>query len=216
MRTKYIKAVLLTIAIAVTSCQRDIDIDTSENNANDDGSVFTSKVKRTSMFDGAFDDVLDANACYAVQLPVNILLNGLPITINTLADLDLILPLDLIAFSFPITVNNYNHTQTTIGSQAELDALSASCDALIAANEGPLNCIDFSYPLTLYTASSGQAQSEFEINSDTEIYNFIENLDSTTKYSFKYPLNIIDNESQIQLEVNNDIDLQLYIESCLN
>ena len=88
--------ILLVITI-ITSCQNDIDIDTSNNDTNNSDSVFTSKVRRTSMFNGAFDDILDGSPCFAIQYPINILLNTIPTTLNSQTDLGIITATDITA-----------------------------------------------------------------------------------------------------------------------
>ncbi len=203
--------ILLVITI-ITSCQNDIDIDTSNNDTNNSDSVFTSKVRRTSMFNGAFDDILDGSPCFAIQYPINILLNTIPTTLNSQTDLGIITATDIIHISYPIVLTNYDYTETTITNQQEFNTAISSCQSLVASGNGPIDCIDFIYPLNIFTATKNQSQDIFEITSNQELYTFITNLDSNTLYSFQFPLQILEpNLGNITIENNTALDTYLGI-----
>lgn len=205
--------ILLVITI-ITSCQNDIDIDTSNNDTNNSDSVFTSKVRRTSMFNGAFDDILDGSPCFAIQYPINILLNTIPTTLNSQTDLGIITATDIIQISYPIVLTNYDYTETTITNQQEFNTAISSCQSLVASGNGPIDCIDFIYPLSIFTATKNQSQDIFEITSNQELYTFITNLDIDTLYSFQFPLQILEpNLGNITIE--NITALDTYIDICL-
>ena len=205
---------IFLIIVLITSCQNDIDIDTSNNDTNNSDSVFTSKVKRTSMFNGAFDDILDNSPCFAIQYPVNILLNNIATTLTSQSDLNLIIATDIIQISFPIVITNFNYTETIINNQLEFDTAIGICQNLVASGNDPIDCIDFNYPLNIFTSSRNQSQDIFEINSDQELYTFITNLDSSTLYSFKFPLQITEaNLGSVLIE--NNTALATYIDICL-
>ena len=203
--------ILLVITI-ITSCQNDIDIDTSNNDTNNSDSVFTSKVRRTSMFNGAFDDILDGSPCFAIQYPINILLNTIPTTLNSQSDLGIITATDIIQISYPIVLTNYDYTETNITNQQEFNTAVSSCQSLVTSGNGPIDCIDFIYPLSIFTATKNQSQDIFEITSNQELYTFITNLDSNTLYSFKFPLQILEpNLGNITIENNTALDTYLGI-----
>lgn len=203
--------ILLVITI-ITSCQNDIDIDTSNNDTNNSDSVFTSKVRRTSMFNGAFDDILDGSPCFAIQYPINILLNTIPTTLNSQSDLGIITATDIIQISYPIVLTNYDYTETNITNQQEFNTAVSSCQSLVTSGNGPIDCIDFIYPLNIFTATKNQSQDIFEITSNQELYTFITNLDSNTLYSFKFPLQILEpNLGNITIENNTALDTYLGI-----
>ena len=203
--------ILLVITI-ITSCQNDIDIDTSNNDTNNSDSVFTSKVRRTSMFNGAFDDILDGSPCFAIQYPINILLNTIPTTLNSQSDLGIITATDIIQISYPIVLTNYDYTETNITNQQEFNTAVSSCQSLVTSGNGPIDCIDFIYPLSIFTATKNQSQDIFEITSNQELYTFINNLDNNTLYSFQFPLQILEpNLGNITIENNTALDTYLGI-----
>lgn len=213
MKAMYTYIKLLIITAIFLGCQNDIDIDTSNNNTNNSESVFTSKVKRTSMFNGAFDDILDNSPCFAIQYPVDIIVNNNEITINNVTDLNILTSVDIIDISFPIIITNYDYSETTINNKDEFDSAVSFCNALIDMNSGPLNCIDFNYPIQLFTSTDNQEQNIFDITSNQELYFFIENLDNSTLYSFNYPIEITENNSG-SIIIENDIALDTYIDIC--
>lgn len=213
MKAMYTYIKLLIITAIFLGCQNDIDIDTSNNNTNNSESVFTSKVKRTSMFNGAFDDILDNSPCFAIQYPVDIIVNDNEITINNVTDLNILTSVDIIDISFPIIITNYDYSETTINNKDEFDSAVSFCNALIDMNSGPLNCIDFNYPIQLFTSTDNQEQNIFDITSNQELYFFIENLDNSTLYSFNYPIEITENNSD-SIIIENDIALDTYIDIC--
>jgi len=211
------KAIITFLGLAViailSGCQNDIDIDTSDNNSNNSESVFTAKVKRTSMFNGAIDDVLDNAPCFAVQFPINITLNNRATTITSITELNNITPTDLITINFPITVTNYDYSEIVVNSQTAYDNLKSNCNDLIAQENTPLNCIDFNYPIQIFTSTGNQQQNIFDFNTDQELYVFIDNLDNDTLYSFNYPIEITENNTS-SLTVENDSFLTGYLDSC--
>lgn len=204
----------LLLIVSISSCQDDINIDTSNNDTNNSDSVFTAKVKRTAMFNGAFDDVLDNSPCFAIQYPVSILLNTIPLILNSTTEVNLITPSDIIEISFPIVLTNYDYTETRIDNQQEFDAAVSACQTLEESQNGPINCIDFNYPIPIFTVSNGQSQNIFEIESDKELYFFMDNLDNNTFYSFKFPFQITaPNVGNVLIE--NNIALDTYLGICL-
>lgn len=214
MRTMSTFISFLLIIVSISSCQDDINIDTSNSDTNNSDSVFTSKVKRTSMFNGAFDDVLDNSPCFAIQYPITVLLNTIAVNFNSAADLNLIVPTDIIEISFPIVITNYDYTETTINDQQEFDVLISTCAELVSNQGGPINCINFNYPLNIFTVTNGQTQNIFEIESNEELYFFIDNLDNNTFYSFRFPLQITEPNSG-NISVENNTALDTYLGICL-
>ena len=172
-RSVNIKVIIPVIIALFGSCQDDINIDTSNPDTNNSESVFTAKAKRTSMFDGSFDDILDNSPCTAIQLPVEILLNNNPITLNTITDLPIIGESDVVEFSFPITLTNYNYEKITVEDSSEYTKITEECNTLIENGLGPITCVDILYPTTVFTATNGNIQNDFSLTNDQELYFFL-------------------------------------------
>ncbi|MCG2462826.1 hypothetical protein K8352_18830 [Flavobacteriaceae bacterium F89] len=212
-RLAIITVAMPLIIVLFGSCQEDINIDTSNPDTNNSDSVFTAKAKRTSMFDGSFDDMLDNSPCTAIQLPVNILLNNNPITINNLSELPIIGESDVVEFSFPVTITNYNYEKVTVTEASQFTKIREDCNLLIENGQGPITCVDIIYPTTVFTATNGNIQNDFSLTNDEELYFFLSNLGSSDRYSVKYPLNITVGQGSV-ITVNNDSELENLMDSC--
>lgn len=200
---------------AIISCQDDIDIDTSTEDTNNSESVFTSKAQRSSMFDGSFDDVLDNASCFAVQLPVNTLLNGIETSISTITDLNLIGETDVVELFFPITITNYNYTETVVNNEEEFIQLMEACETLTENNEGPITCAEINFPVQVFTSTNSQIQNDFILNSNENMYVFIENLNENDVYTINYPITVT-TEQDSELTVLSDTELEAILDSCSN
>lgn len=212
----YIKSITSLIVLAATmSCQNDIDIDTSTDDTNNSESVFTSKAQRSSMFDGSLDDVLDSSPCFAVQLPVSLLLNGVETGISTIADLNLIGETDVVELFFPITITNYNYTEIVVNSEQEFTQLVNNCETLTENDEGPITCAEINFPIQVFTSTNAQVQNDFTINSNENMYVFIENLNGNDVYTINYPITVT-TEQDSEVSVQSDAELEAILDNCSN
>lgn len=212
----YIKGITSLIVLAtIMSCQDDIDIDTSTEDTNNSESVFTSKAQRSSMFDGSLDDVLDNSPCFAVQLPVNTLLNGIETSISTIADLNLIGETDVVELFFPITITNYDYTEIVVNSEEEFTHLVETCETLTENNEGPITCAEINFPIRVFTSTNAQVQNDFTLNSHENMYVFIENLNENDVYTINYPITVT-TEGDSELTVQSDAELEAILDNCSN
>ncbi len=205
----------LIVLLTIISCQDDIDIDTSTEETNNSESVFTSKAQRNTMFDGSLDDVLDNAPCFAVQLPVSVLLNGIETNISTLTDLNLIGETDVVELFFPITITNYDYTETVINSEEEFNQVVDDCETLTENNEGPVTCADINFPIQVFTSTNAQVQNDFTINSNENMYVFIENLNENDVYTINYPITVT-TEQDSEVTVQSDAELEAILDSCSN
>ncbi|MCX2680914.1 hypothetical protein OOZ15_13255 [Galbibacter sp. EGI 63066] len=213
MRTKLI---YILLGMAVMACQDDIDVDTSNGDTNNKESVFTSKAERNTMLKGQVDDLLDSMPCSMVNLPVDVTINNDNlVTISTLADLEVILPGDIIKFTFPITVTNYNYETVTISNQGEFIKLQEECSTRIDNGEGPITCVDIEYPIYIFSALGDNAQTSHNLESDEEFYLYLTNLSENENYSINYPINIsVNNSTTVTIE--NDASFTEYLDGCDN
>lgn len=205
----------LFVFAATISCQDDIDIDTSTEDTNNSESVFTTKAQRSSMFDGSIDDVLDNSPCFAVQLPVSVLLNGIETSISTILDLNIIGDTDVVQLFFPITITSYDYSETVVNSEQEFIQLVEACETLTENNEGPITCADINFPIQVFTSTNTQVQNDFTINSNENMYVFIENLNENDVYTINYPITVT-TEQDSEVTVQSDAELEAILDSCSN
>ena len=104
---------------------------------------------------------------------------GIQITIDSLEDLELIEEIfdefdddeDVLEILFPITITLADFTEVVIESKEALRELAADCRE--GGDDDDIECIDFVYPITLFTFDiDGQQAGSVTINSDMELRRF--------------------------------------------
>ena len=211
-KMKNLKLYIIVVLISgFTSCQKDIDIDTSTEDTNNSESVFTSRAERVSLLDGTIDDILDNTPCASVILPVTITLNSVVTTLMTEAEVLALGPDDIISFQFPIDFITNEYNTIRIDTNQDLQNLQLGCSTITE----PVTCLDFNYPIEIFTVSNNQSQNIFTLSSDQELYEFLQNLQTGDFYNLNYPLSVTINQSIVQT-VNNDSEILTLIEDCTN
>lgn len=220
----FFKHIIISFVILNLSCQDEIDItEGTDPNTNNTESTTTTYLKRVSMFDGSYDDIMDKNVCSAVMLPINITANGVPLTINNSSDYQSIETIfnqsdtdeDIIEFNYPITIMNYDYSEVQINNVTDLIGVINDCSQLILANQSPVNCATLTYPFNISVFSSVLDQlGVVPITSKQTLYTFLENLNDSEFYTVQYPItvNVSGPES---IEVNSDELLENIIDNCV-
>lgn len=226
--SKLIILFILSFAL-FTSCQDEVDSENGQNpnpnvTTNTANSMTTLNLERSSMFDGSFDDFLDGASCSAVLLPVTATVNGTQVSIVSESDYQLVTNIlgqfntddDTVTFQFPITVMLSDYTEVTITNQADYDTLIDECENAQSLAQDAISCIDIEFPIVIlnYDASLNQTGS-LTLQSEQELYNFVENLDDDEFYSISYPITVILND-ETTATINSDAELQSSIENCLD
>ena len=217
------KSLVYLFLILIISCQQEIDVNEgSDPNTNNNNSETTNYYKRVGMYNGSFDDLLDNTSCFSVQLPVSLKANGIALNIINTTDYQLVenifnqfpFDVDVIEFNFPITIINYDFTQSTITSQEQLNNLANSCGDLISSDLNAITCVDLVYPIaiSLFNISNDQT-SNVIIKNDQELFVFTNTLSDQQVYSVQYPINAIVNNN-ISIEVINDSQFKSIISNC--
>ncbi len=226
---EYKKTILFSLMSFVVllgvSCQKEETeyIDTTDKDTITANSVITTILGRTAQNEGSWDDIIDGTSCAAIQYPLTVIANGQEVTLQSIADVQLIVAIfaqfpndiDTLEIVFPITLIMWDYTEVEVNSQEELNQIIANC---ISNGQGDneISCIGFQYPITIYTYNSAQEQTgTVVINSDFELFQFIQNLDENDVYSLDFPVTVILDDGSTQT-VNNTQELQDLIESCEN
>jgi len=222
---KCITAILLVTFIAFTSCQDELDSENGQNpNTNTADSQTASNLKRTSMYDGSFDDFLDGMSCSSIVLPVVAKVNDIQLSILTQSDYQLVLNIlgeitndtDIINLQFPLTVKTSNYTEVVVTNQAEFDALMDACETLESEGKGAISCIDIDFPITILTYSLTLEQTgSVVINSEQELYTYMNNFGNNELFTIKYPIAATLNNETV-ISITSDLDLQASISDCLD
>jgi hypothetical protein len=163
---------LLIVACAAICCQDDVDSETTE--ALNSGSDLTAMLKSMAVNETSADNVLDSTSCFKVRLPVNIVVNGVSMTViseDDYASVEAVLNAsetdeDTVSLVFPIKVEGPDYTETSVRNRQQFDNLKATCEQA-AANYISDNCTAILFPFTIYSYDSGfQLQGNNVINNN--------------------------------------------------
>jgi hypothetical protein len=219
-KLKILTRIALMAILGFTSCQSEVDEIQGENpNTNSANSTTTSNLKRTSMYDGSFDDFLDGASCSSILLPVTAKVNGTQVSILSQLDYQLVISIfgqlnndqDTVVLQFPFKVRLSNYTEATVNSQAEYNAILAACSSAEASGQGAISSLNISFPITIFTYNlSVQQTGSVVITSEQQLYAYMSNVSSSELYSVNYPIavTIADGTKMI---ISSDAELQATI-----
>jgi hypothetical protein len=117
--------------LGFTSYQSEVnEIDGQNPNTNAANSTATANFKRTSMFDGSLDDMIDGTSCSSI-VPAAATVNGIRVSLFTQITNrsyqswdDLITIKTLLLFSFKVKTST---TEVVVNSQSEYNAIVNGC-----------------------------------------------------------------------------------------
>lgn len=213
---------LLTLALAVlTGCQQEADEIRlpAPSEAFGANSIVAAKIKHVAMRDGSQDNILDGNSCASIMLPVTVLVNGQELVISTEEDFKLIERIldesdsdsDVLTLAFPVTLIRADYTEVSVTNQDVLESYMDACveDGL----DDDIECIDFKFPikLTIYNTST-LISKVVTIESDEQLYEFIELLKDNELVSFKFPVTLLLTDGS-EIIVNDVEELEIAIEN---
>lgn len=217
---KFILTFLFFLTFALSCQDEEVIVENpSEEEVIQANSSLANKMQMTVTNDGAVDNLLDNSSCTEIVLPVTITISDTTITINSLNDLWMVAQLlnnptttGDIEFSFPITVVFGNYTQVVIENQEQLDMLVDEC----LTEPDVIECVDFVYPISFAIYNTDfQVIDTVVINSDAELYVFLEDLNTPVNgavlASLNFPVTLVyANGSTV--EVNNNQELETAID----
>ncbi|WP_197052689.1 hypothetical protein [Psychroserpens sp. Hel_I_66] len=201
---KALKPILFLIFVAVltlTSCRTedDLAIDPPEEQTIEANSAIATLISNVAINDGSFDNIIDSANCISVQLPVTVTVNGIEIIVNDddgYEDIEDIIDLfdddmDSVVISYPITVVLGDFSTVIVNSDVELAALAANC-VDENGDDDDIECIDFQYPITASVFDdNNDLINSITINSDNDMYDFIDDLDEFAAVTINFPINVI-------------------------
>ncbi|WP_405380685.1 hypothetical protein [Maribacter sp. LLG6340-A2] len=212
---------LLAMALNFTSCQDEFEeINNGEEpQAIEANSATAELIQRTSSNDGSSDNIVDGTSCFEINFPYTVKVNGLTLTIESKEDLEEIEEIfdsidddeNILDIIFPITVTAGDFSEITINGIEDLRELASECKE--GGDDDDIECIDFVYPMTLYTFNVNLEQtSTVQVESDRELRLFFKDLSGDSLVSFDFPLTLkLYDETTI--EVSNHRELASAIEN---
>ncbi|WGD34162.1 hypothetical protein [Olleya sp. YS] len=217
---KLFTAISLFALILLNSCRtEDMEIiNPPEEDTLVANSAVANLMQRAASNDGSNDNIIDNANCFNIQLPVTVFVNGLEIIVNSESDFDTIEDIfdelddddDSISIQFPITIILADYTEVVISSSSEFDTFSDDCNGENEYDDD-IECIDFQYPITASIFNSNNELIEtITINDDSQLYNFIDNIDENDIINIQFPITVILSDDTT-LVVNNLNELETTI-----
>jgi hypothetical protein len=186
-------------------------------------SIVASLIQRTVLKDGSADNIIDKASCFTIKLPVNLVVNGIQITVNSEDDYDTIEAIfddkdsdtDTLVITFPIYIVLEDFSEVFIASESELEIYKDNCPDEDEEDED-IECIDFDYPITITTYNTliDELGSE-TINSDKEFYEFIDDIEDYLVVNIKFPIDLTLSDGSL-LSIDSLDDLEDAIEDAID
>jgi hypothetical protein len=223
-KLKIVTGIALMAILSFTSCQSEIDeVQGEDPNTNSANSTTTNNLKRTSMYDGSFDDFIDGASCSSILLPVSATVNGAQVSILSQLDYQQVISIfgqfnddkDTVTFQFPLKVKLSNYTEVTVNNQAEYNAILNACTSAETAGQDAISSVNISFPITILTYNiSLQQTGSVTITSEQQLYTYMSNISSTELFSVKYPISVTIADGS-KVTVSSDAELQTTINASL-
>lgn len=221
----YIKIIIGIVLLQfVISCQKEeLEIIEDKTNTNlTKDATLVGLLQRVSQQTTSDDNVLDSTSCFAVELPVTVLVNNQQITVNSSADYQLVQNAidafstddDIVYFNFPITITFQNFSTLVVTNNNQLDDIIEDCGDDDGFDE--IDCISIVFPNTFYIYDANNQLAEtIVISSNVQLYNFLENLDSNEFIAIQYPISVLDSNGNTVVITSNDA-LEDFIEAAID
>lgn len=223
-KLKIVSGIALMAVLGFTSCQSEVDDVQGENpNTNSANSTTTTNLKRTSMYDGSFDDFLDGASCSSIVLPATAKVNGVQVSLLSQVDYQQVLSIfgklnddqDTVVLQFPLKIKTSNYTEVTVANQTEYNAILNACSSAEASGKDAISSVKLSFPITILTYNlSFQQTGSVVITSEQQLYTYMKNISASELYSVKYPISVKIADGT-KTTITSDAELQAAISASL-
>lgn len=224
-----VSGLLLIMALSFFSCQEEFEAlpQPDEQQTIMASSSTAELIMKTSSNDGSYDNIVDGASCLAIQFPYTVNVNGVEVSINAREDIKQIEAIfdeleipdwetgsEILDILFPITITLSDFSQIAIENQEDFRALIEECRE--GGDDDDIECIDFVYPLNLYTFDLNEQQTgSVVVESDMDMRLFFKELGENDLISIDFPLSLkLYNGTEIQ--VNSNAELANAIETARN
>ena len=214
---------LLLVSLSIFSCQTEEVVIIEDNNENlSASSPLVSLVSRVSQNTTSQDNILDNSSCFAIQLPVVVIVNNQQITVSTSADYQIVQDAidafsnddDIVNFVYPITIIYQDFSTQVISNSNALDDVLDNCGEDDGFDE--IDCITINYPIVINVYNSDNQLAEtVTILNDVQLYSFIENLDNNDIIAINYPISLQNSNGQT-IVINSNNELENLIEDAID
>jgi hypothetical protein len=219
-----ITGIALMSILGFTSCQSEVDDVQGQNpNTNAANSTTANNMKRTSMYDGSFDNFIDGTSCSSIVLPATATVNGVKVSLFSQFSYSQVISIlgeynddqDSVTLQFPLKVKMSNYTEVVVNNQTEYNTILNACSSAEASGQAAISSINVNFPITILTYNlSSEQTGSIVITSEQQLYAYISNVSSTELFSVNYPMTVtfIDDT---QTTVSSDAEFQAAINASL-
>ncbi len=190
---------LMLMALTFTSCQEEFEevAGGNENETIQADSSTALLIEKTSSNDGSYDNIVDGASCIALKFPYTVEVNGIQVTIDSREDLHTIEDIfdevdiddDILEIIFPITITLPDFSEIVIENFEQLRELADAC--LEGGDDDDIECIDFVYPITLFTFDINEQQTgEVTVENDEQLRKFFNGLEDDDLVSIEFPVTL--------------------------
>lgn len=215
---------ILALSFALTDCQKEeeeIITDTPPTESIVTGSPLSKLISRNSQNPTACDNVLDNTSCFSVVLPVTVTVNGNQVIVTSKDDYQTVQDLkdntsgnDIVYFSYPITIKYENFTTQVINNWSDLNDAAEDCSDDDGLDE--IDCVVINYPIVINVYNTGtQTTNTVTIQSNTQLYNFINGLTSNVIAAIVYPISATNSNGQ-NVVINSNTQLESFLEDAID
>ncbi|NND15965.1 MAG: hypothetical protein HKN89_06535 [Eudoraea sp.] len=209
-----IYAVLLALALTFTGCQEEFeplpDPDQEQQTlmAN---SATGQLIAGIASNDGSFDNIVDGASCFDIKFPYTVAVNGITLTIENEEGLHIVEEIfdqfdndaDYLDIIFPITITIADYSEIVIENLDQLRDLAEEC--IEGGDDDDIECIDFVYPITLYTFDLNEQQTgSVTVENDYQLRRFFAGLDDDDFVSIDFPITLVKSDGTEVLVGSNE------------
>ncbi|WP_420604297.1 hypothetical protein [Flagellimonas sp.] len=189
---------LFAMALNFTSCQEEFEeVNGGTQETIEANSSTALLIEKTSSKDGSYDNIIDGASCFALKFPYTVEVNGIEVIIDSKEDLQTVEDIfdevdvdeDILEILFPITITYADFSELVIENKEQLRGLAAEC--VEGGDDDDIECIDFVYPITLFTFNTDNQQTgEVSVESDEQLRRFFDGLEEGDLVSIQFPLTL--------------------------
>jgi hypothetical protein len=205
------------------SCQDETEtITLNTQNSFAKSSPISSLICRVSQYETTADNVLDGTSNCSIKLPAHVTVNGQYVYVVSESDFQTVQDVknqsttddDIVHFGFPITMVYPNYYEHDVATEAEFESIMAGY-----GDDSPyrdISCIDFNYPISINIYNSNnQVASSVTLQSDNQLYTFVNNLTDGEIVGFAFPITLT-NSSGDNITITTNSQLESAIENVIN
>ena len=215
--------ILGLLFFSLGSCQKE-----EETIIQDDTQSFVNNspiaglLSRTSQNPTSVDNVLDNSSCFSVQLPVTVIVNGQQIVVSDQTDYQTVQDAidafatddDIVNFVYPITITYQNFQTQVLQNADDLEDVLDECGEDDGFDE--IDCITLVYPITINVYdSNNQLANTVTINNNSNLFNFLANLNNNVYVAISYPISAVNSNGQTVV-INSNSELLNFIEDAID